>query len=145
MSTVITIGQLAKAVGVRIQTVRYYERRHLLLPTARKPSGFRLYTHREIRRLHFIKNAQALGFTLHEITELLNLRVNSRARCRDVKRTAQAKLDQVNRKTRDLGSLASALRGLIRACRAGQPTERCPILKTIEQSRRHASNVRQRG
>lgn len=76
----LTIGRLAKAVGVNIQTVRYYERLRLLGPSARRPSGYRIYGEDEERRLRFIKNAQALGFTLQEIAELLNLRVSVRAR-----------------------------------------------------------------
>ena len=81
-----TIGQLAKAVGVNIQTVRYYERLRLFGPSARRPSGYRTYGEDEERRLRFIKNAQALGFTLHEIEEFLDLRVSSKARCGDVQR-----------------------------------------------------------
>ena len=132
MAASLTIGKLAKAVGVNIQTVRYYERRRLLTPMARRPSGYRLYGEDALRRLRFIKNAQALGFTLHEITELLNLRVSSLARCGDVQRKAQAKLVQVEAKVRDLRALAHALQGLIQTCRAGQPTDRCPILKSLE-------------
>ncbi len=131
-----TIGQLAKKVGVNIQTVRYYERRKLLTPTGRKPSGYRLYGDDLVRRLRFIKNAQALGFTLREIAELLNLRVSSTARCGDVQRKAQAKLLQVEEKIRDLQALARPLKGLIQACRAGQPTDRCPILQSFEGEKR---------
>src|SRR5712692_4317838 len=136
MASALTIGKLAKAVGVNIQTVRYYERRRLLSPMARRPSGYRLYGDEALRRLHFIKNAQTLGFTLHEIAELLNLRVSSVARCGDVQRKAQAKLAQVETKVRDLRALARALEGLIKHCRAGQPTDRCPILKSLEEERR---------
>src|SRR5713101_4209048 len=77
MASGMTIGQLAKEGGVNIETVRYYERLQLLTPTARKPSGYRLYSDDVVRRLRFIKNAQALGFTLEEIAGLLNLRVDS--------------------------------------------------------------------
>src|SRR6266849_851913 len=100
MASGVTIGRLAKAVGVNVQTVRYYERRRLLSSTARTPSGYRVYGVEEVRRLRFIKNAQALGFTLHEIADLLSLRVNSAARCGDVQRRAQAKLAQVATKVR---------------------------------------------
>ena len=134
MASELTIGKLAKAVGVNIQTVRYYERRRLLNPMARRPSGYRLYGEDALRRLHFIKNAQVLGFTLHEIAELLNLRVSSVARCGDVKRKAQTKLVQVEAKVRDLRALARALRGLIQTCEAGQPTDRCPIVKSLENA-----------
>ena len=134
MTSALTIGKLAKAVGVNIQTVRYYERRKLLSPMARRPSGYRLYGEDALRRLRFIKNAQTLGFTLHEVAELLNLRVSSVARCGDVQRKAQAKLVQVEAKVRDLRALARALQGLIQNCRAGQPTDRCPILKSLENA-----------
>lgn len=136
MTSGLTIGQLAKLVGVNVQTVRYYERRRLLTPSDRKPSGYRLYDDEAIRRLRFIKNAQALGFMLREIAELLNLRVVSTARCGDVQRKAQNKLAQVEAKVRDLRTLTRALRSLIRACRAGQPTDRCPILQSLEEERR---------
>jgi AhpD family alkylhydroperoxidase len=68
-----TIGQLARAVDVNIQTVRYYERLKLLRPSARRASGYRIYGEHEERRLRFIKNAQALGFTLQESAELRKL------------------------------------------------------------------------
>ena len=84
MAQEMTIGKLAKEVGVTIDTVRYYERLRLLTPTDRRPSGYRLYDGEALKRLRFIRNAQALGFTLHEIRELLNLRVSSIARCGDV-------------------------------------------------------------
>ena len=134
MTSGLTIGKLAKALGVNIQTVRYYERRRLLSPMARRPSGYRLYGEDALRRLRFIKNAQTLGFTLHEIAELLNLRVSSLARCGDVQRKAQTKLVQVEAKFRDLRALARALRSMIQTCRAGQPTDRCPILKSLENA-----------
>ncbi len=139
MATEHTIGQLAKVVGVNVQTLRYYERLKLLTPSARKSSGYRLYGPSEVARLRFIKNAQALGFTLHEIAELLNLRVSSTARCSDVRRRAQAKLAQVQAKVRDLQALERALRSLIKDCRAGQPTDRCPILQTLARTERRQS------
>lgn len=136
----LTIGRVAKAVGVNVQTIRYYERLNLLSPTARRPSGYRLYGDEEVRRLRFIKNAQALGFTLHEIEDLLNLRVRSTARCGDVQRKAQAKLEQVERKVRDLQALATALRSLLHDCRAGQPTDCCPILQSLEKNERKGNH-----
>lgn len=140
-----TIGQLAKVVDVNVQTVRYYERLKLLSPSARRPSGYRVYGEEEERRLRFIKNAQALGFTLHEIGELLDLRVSSKARCSDVQRKAQAKLEQVTAKMRDLRALARVLQDLIRTCRAGQPTEQCPILTSLENEGKVSGRSRQRG
>lgn len=129
----LTIGRLARAVGVNIQTVRYYERLNLLHPSARKPSGYRIYGDQELRRLRFIKNAQKLGFTLREVIDLLGLRVKSRAQCGAVRRKAQAKLAHVEAKLQDLQALARSLRRLIQACEQGQPTEACPILKSLDQ------------
>lgn len=133
MAAQLTIGQLARIVGVNVQTVRYYERLNLLVPSARRPSGYRLYSHEEERRLRFIKNAQALGFTLREIAELLALRVASTACRGDMQKRAQAKLVQVVSKVDDLQALARALNSLIRACRVGQPTGHCPILMSLEE------------
>lgn len=132
MAAQLTIGQLAKIVGVNIQIIRYYERLNLLRPSARRPSGYRLYSHQEERRLRFIKNAQALGFTLREINELLALRVTSTVRCGEVQNKAQAKLVQVESKVEDLQALAQSLKALIRACKVGRPTGSCPILMSLE-------------
>ena len=145
MASELTIGKLAKQGGVNVQTVRYYERRKLLPPTSRMPSGYRLYGDEALRRLRFIRNAQALGFTLREIADLLSLRVSSTARCGDVQRKAQAKLVQVEAKMRDLRALDYALQGLIHACKAGQPTDRCPILKSMEENARsHDESAKER-
>lgn len=141
MASDLKIGQLAKQAGVNIETIRYYERLNLLGPSSRLPSGYRLYNRDAQRRLRFIKNAQALGFTLHEIAELLNLRVSSRARCGDVQRKAEAKLAHVEAKIQELHALARALKHLIRTCRAGQPTEACPILESLEQETTHMARA----
>lgn len=136
MASGLTIGQLAKEGNVNVQTIRYYERLKLLTPTARMPSGYRLYGTTEMQRLRFIKNAQFLGFTLHEIAELLNLRVSAGARCSDVQRKAEKKTEQVEAKIRDLRALAKTLRNLIHHCQVGQPTDCCPILWSLEKERR---------
>ena len=142
MALEMTIGKLAKAVGVNIETIRYYERLKLLTPTARRSSGYRLYGDDNLRRLRFIKNAQTLGFTLHEVRELLCLHVSTTARCGDVQQKAQAKLDQVKEKIRDLQALDRTLLHLVRACRAGQTTDHCPILQSFEADRRRNDGKR---
>ena len=143
MTTELKIGQLAKQVGVNIETIRYYERLNLLGPTSRLPSGYRLYNRDSQRRLRFIKNAQALGFTLHEIEELLDLRASSKARCGDIQRKAETKLKHVEAKVSDLQALARALRGLIRTCRAGRPSDHCPILASLENEHKLPGKMRQ--
>lgn len=139
MATQLTIGQLARKVGVNIQTLRYYERLNLLRPSARRPSGYRLYSHAEEGRLRFIKNAQALGFTLREIAELLDLQVASKTQCGEVQKKAEAKLTQVESKVDDLHILANALKCLIRACKVGQPSGPCPILMSLEEETQSAT------
>ena len=81
-----TIGELAGAVGVNVQTVRYYERRGLLPKPKRRASGYREYLATDVARLEFIRRAQALGFTLSEIEQLLALRVDPRTTPEDVHR-----------------------------------------------------------
>jgi MerR family mercuric resistance operon transcriptional regulator/MerR family gold-responsive transcriptional activator of gol and ges genes len=136
MATQLTIGQFARLIGVNVQTIRYYERLKLLGPSARRPSGYRIYSHEEARRLRFIKNAQSLGFTLREVNELLALRVTSATRCHEVRQRAKAKLAQVESKASDLAMLARALKRLIRACNAGRPMDDCPILMSLEEGRK---------
>lgn len=139
-----TIGWLAKSAGVHAQTVRYYEKRKLLSPSGRRPSGYRIYDHEALTRLRFIRNAQTLGFTLREIGELLNLRVTTGTRCEDVQRKAEAKLQSVEAKIIDLQTLVRALRGLIRTCRAGQPINRCQIVSHLEKKEGTTTQVKRR-
>ena len=82
--TTLTIGQVAAAAGVNIQTIRYYERRGLLATPRRTASGYRQYTGDAVNRIRFIKHAQELGFSLKEIQELLALRVRHAAACNPV-------------------------------------------------------------
>ena len=134
-----TIGKLACEARVNVQTIRYYERLKLLLPSVRLPSRYRLYGPDAQQRLHFIKNAQALGFTLYEITDLLNLRLSSKAQCGDVLRKAQGKLKQCETKIQALQAMAQSLRRLIQACHKGLPTDHCPILQCLEESSKAVS------
>ncbi len=123
------IGALAKRAGVGIDTVRYYERSGLLAPKTRLQSGYRRYSTAELARLRFIRRAQALGFSLKEIRELLAL-----SKDRDVarvKRAAQAKLADVEQRIGALKRVRDGLAVLIAACPGhGDPTE-CPILRAL--------------
>lgn len=128
----LTIGKVARQAGVNIQTVRYYERRGLLSPNRYRDSGYRLYTEESVRKLRFIKNAQALGFTLNEISGLLRLRVSQRARCQDVRKRAEAKLRDVEQKILSLSAMKRVLKGLVTTCQKKGTTDQCPILKSME-------------
>lgn len=131
-STELTIGQVAKQGGVNLQTVRYYERRGLISPKGRRDSGYRFYTEEAIKKIQFIKNAQALGFTLREIMQLLRLQVSDTARCGYIKRKAASKLEDIRTKMKGLKTLEKVLEDLIGACRSGTTTDQCPILKSLE-------------
>lgn len=135
MDEELTIGRVAKWAGVNVQTVRYYERRGLLLPDGRRDSGYRLYGEEAVRKLLFIRNAQGLGFSLDEIARLLRLRVGRTVRCGKVKRRAQARLKTVQGKIAGLRAMERVLQRLIRTCSVRGTTDRCPILESLEDGR----------
>jgi MerR family transcriptional regulator, copper efflux regulator len=125
----IGIGALAKRAGVGIDTVRYYERAGLLAPRSRLSSGYRRYSELELARLRFIRRAQALGFTLKEVRELLSL--SAQRDVARVKRTAQAKLTDVERRIAELEKVRMGLSKLIAACPGHGRAADCPILRAL--------------
>jgi DNA-binding transcriptional MerR regulator len=129
----IGIGSLAKRAGVGIDTVRYYERAGLLVPNRRLASGYRRYGELELARLRFIRRAQALGFTLREIRELLAL--SARRDVARVKRSAQAKLADVEGKIAALEKVRDGLATLVAACPGHGRAADCPILKALGEER----------
>lgn len=132
MADYLTAGKVAKEGGVNIQTVRYYERRRLLVPDRRTESGYRLYPPEAVRIIRFIKNAQDLGFTLTEIAKLLRLRVGHTAQCGTVRRQAEARLKIVHEKIAGLRAMERVLKRLVRTCAAKGTTTSCPILDSLE-------------
>ena len=128
MST-LGIGQLARCAGVAIDTVRYYERNQLLVPAGRLASGYRRYGESELKRLRFIRRAKALGFTLEEIRDLLSL--SDEQNVARVKRTAEAKLADIEQRVSELQRIRRGLRTLIAACPGHGRAEACPILNAL--------------
>ncbi len=128
----LTIGQVATAADVNIQTIRYYERRGLFPTPRRTPAGYRLYADEAVARLRFIKHAQELGFSLQEIQELLGLRVRHGAACDAVERKTRKKIEVVQQRIRDLQRMKRTLERLAAACTDRQPTDDCPILEVLE-------------
>ncbi|OGP95855.1 MAG: heavy metal-responsive transcriptional regulator [Deltaproteobacteria bacterium RBG_16_47_11] len=127
----LSIGQLAREAQVRVETVRYYERRGLMPEPPRRESGYRQYSEPDVTRIRFIKRAQTLGFTLKEILELLSLRVDPKTTCGDVKRRAEVKITDMEEKIRDLQKMKKALMKLVVSCRGRGPTSECPILEML--------------
>jgi MerR family transcriptional regulator, copper efflux regulator len=128
----LTIGQVATAAHVNVQTIRYYERRGIFATPHRTPSGYRQYSEEAVGRLRFIKHAQELGFSLKEIQDLLGLRVRHGAACDAVARKTRTKIDLVQRKISDLQRMRRTLERLAAACAARRPTDECPILDALE-------------
>lgn len=124
-------GELARRCGIHIESLRYYEKRRLLDPPMRSEKGYRLYTENDVVKIHFIKNAQKLGFTLKEILELMKLRVGKGMACGPVLKKTQVKLDEVEKKIQGLRSMRKVLKGLVERCHDKSPTNGCPILESF--------------
>ena len=129
--TAMTIGKLAKQAGVNIDTIRHYERNGLIPEPARRLSGYREYGLADVARLRFILRAKDLGFTLAEIGELLSLSADRDVK--GVKRRAEARLEQVEHKIKELQRVRRGLRTLIEACPGHGELERCPIIAALSE------------
>jgi MerR family mercuric resistance operon transcriptional regulator len=129
----LTIGQVAKRVGIGVETVRFYERKGLIEEPPRKESGYRQYGEEDVERLIFIQHAKTLGFSLKEINELLSIRGRPEADSREVKEIASAKLVDIENKIRLLERMQLTLKKLVEQCPGEGPTCECPILEAIEK------------
>jgi MerR family copper efflux transcriptional regulator len=125
----IGIGTLAKRAGVSIDTVRYYEKSGLLAPQTRLASGYRRYGDTQVSRLRFIRRAQELGFSLRDISDLLSL--SGRRDVASIKRSAERKLNEVNKRIDALRRVQTALTELIRKCPGHGRAGDCPILNAL--------------
>ena len=128
----LTIGRFAKACGVHVETVRFYQRRGLLRAPERPPRGIRRYGRVDAARLRFIKSAQRLGFSLDEVGQLL--RLNDGAQCREASAMAARHLDEVRTKLADLERIAAVLSKLLRACRTKKGELRCPLISSLHDA-----------
>lgn len=127
----LTIGELGEKAQVNIETLRYYERRGLLPSPPRSPANYRLFPPEAVKVVRFIKHAQALGFNLKEIEQLLSLQAIPEAQCADVKRLAQDKIMDIDAKITTLQAIRDVLAGLLVECPGLGPIQYCPILETI--------------
>jgi|SRR5215813_11779013 len=127
-----TISAVAKHTNVHVETLRYYERRGLVARPPRSVANYRLYPEDTVQRVRFIKHAQALGFSLQEIKELLALRAAPRARCADVRVRAEAKINTIDAKIRALQAMKRALTKLVAECAGHGPITDCPILDALD-------------
>jgi MerR family mercuric resistance operon transcriptional regulator len=125
----LTIGHIAHAAGVNVETVRYYQRRGLVSLPPKRARGFRYYTPETASRVRFIKRAQALGMSLKEVQRLI--KIDAKGACKETRTLAVAKLALVESKLVELARLRDVLRDLVAAC--DQPHgASCPIIERLE-------------
>tara|TARA_R110002167_G_scaffold145791_2_gene336919 strand:+ start:258 stop:644 length:387 start_codon:yes stop_codon:yes gene_type:complete len=124
-----TISKIAKEIGINIETVRFYERKGLIVQPIRPVQGYRLYPTETVNRIRFIRRSQELGFTLHEIEGLLSLNDNP---CHQVEELARKKLIVVQTKQADLQLLEKALLEHIDQCQRNEDDTCCPIIDSLQ-------------
>ena len=127
-----TISRAAREAGVGVETVRFYERKGLIVQPKRPDRGFRIYPEDAVQRIRFIRQAQELGFSLREIGDLLGLRTDPGTDCADIRERAVAKLDDVENKIEKLQCIRGALKKLIAACPGEGALTSCSIIEAIE-------------
>lgn len=127
----LTIGKLARAAGVNLETIRYYQRRGLVVEPPKVHGGYRHYSVETINRVRFIKRAQQLGFTLEEIGDLLLL---GDGHCKETQALAAKKLAMIETRLADLENMRMTLRELIIRCEMGNNKAGCPIVESLKAS-----------
>jgi len=128
-TTGITVGQLARAAAVNVETVRYYQRIGLLPMPRRDYGSIRRYLADDLKRIRFIKRAQKLGFSLDEVALLLGL--SDGRHCAQTKILAQTRLAVVEEKIADLEAIRQALKGLVAKCSKGSRGCGCPVIDAL--------------
>ncbi len=135
MQQTLRTGEVARAAGVNVETLRYYERRGILAEPTRRRSGQREYPADTVDIVRFIKRAQELGFTLAEIEDLLALRESRSRACGDVRAAATTKIAEIEAKIRNLRAIKRALTTLVKSC-DGESERECPILEALDDPKR---------
>ena len=133
----IQIEELAQLSGLTIDTIRFYERRGLLKRPPRSEGGFRLFSSQDVTRLKFVRRAQALGFSLGEVRDLLILRDEHTEPCSHVRNLLESKLEIVRYKTEEMRVLEGELKDALRKCnremkkRPASHRKVCPVLEKV--------------
>jgi MerR family mercuric resistance operon transcriptional regulator len=129
-----TISQLARAAEVPPSTLRYYERVALLEPEDRSQGNYRLYTAESLRRLRFIRAAQAIGFTLDDVKLLLGTKDRSTPSCQEVQHLVEQRLEDIDKRLRDLRHVRTVLRTALEKCRMTEREGCCHVLESLRSS-----------
>ncbi|WP_455380973.1 heavy metal-responsive transcriptional regulator [Acidihalobacter prosperus] len=127
----ITIGTLASRVNLTAETLRYYERLGLIVPSRRTAANYRLYDEEAERRLRFIRRAQSIGFSLSEIAQLLSLHAYPESDMAAVKSISETKINEIQGKINDLERMKQGLESLTQRCPGHGPIADCPILSAL--------------
>lgn len=127
----LTVGAFARAAGVGVETVRFYQRKGLLREPDRPPGGIRRYGQADVTRVRFVKSAQRLGFSLADVAQLLEL--DDGADCAVAREQAERKLQDVRARLKNLQRVESVLAGLARKCRAAEGQVRCPLIASLQE------------
>ncbi len=125
------IGELAKVTGCSVQTIRHYEKEHLIASAERSEGNFRLYNETAVEQFLFIKHCRSLDLSLPEIRQLLALTHSPGAQCADINRMMDTHIEQVDARIRDLTNLSKQLKALRRSCSNQRTVEQCGILKNL--------------
>ena len=125
----ITIGVLAESAGVNVETIRFYQRKHLMPEPRRPEGGIRRYGAADLARLRFIRSAQSLGFSLDEVAELLKLEDGTH--CGEARRLAEVRLQDVRERLSHLRHIESALSTLVARCSSARGSVKCPLISSL--------------
>ncbi len=128
----LTIGVLAEAAGVNVETIRFYQRKGLIQEPDRPLGGIRRYGEADVTRVRFIKAAQRLGFSLDEIADLLKLEDGSH--CTEAREQAERKLTDVRAKLADLQRIEAVLDELVQRCCVTRGRVRCPMIQALQEA-----------
>jgi MerR family mercuric resistance operon transcriptional regulator len=128
----LTIGGLAKAADVSVETIRFYQRRYLLSEPDRPLGSIRRYNTEDVERIIFIKSAKRLGFSLNEVAELLKL--TDVDQCDEARTLAEHKLTDVQSRIADLRRIELALQDLISRCQISRSATRCPLISALQKN-----------
>lgn len=134
MSGRYTISQLAHAADVPTTTLRYYERVGLIEPEDRSAGNYRLYTDESLRKLKFIRAAQAIGFTLDDVKSLLSAQEGEVPSCRDVQELIEERLADIEAKLKDLRHVRKVLKASLEKCRTTVQTGCCHVIETLQSA-----------
>jgi MerR family mercuric resistance operon transcriptional regulator len=125
----LTIGAFAKASGVNVETIRFYQRKGLLFEPDRPYGSIRRYGQSDVERVRFVKSAQRLGFSLDEVAQLL--RLEDGIHCTEARVLAEHKLADVQLRLADLQRIAAVLSKLVRRCRTQKGNISCPLIASL--------------